>query len=169
MILPRPDCQTIKTIIDASQKLKGSLRRAFQVQVVHDYCRGSLSFAKTLFGWHQETVRRGLEEQKLQKPIPDQPGRGRKKISEHLPSLQKDIRELVDPHSQTHPQFQTSFRYTRMTAKSVLELLVREKGYDIKTLPALSTLREMLGKMDYRLRRVQKTKPKKNSRNQRDL
>jgi hypothetical protein len=48
-----------------------------------------------------------------------------------------------------------------MTAKAVLEALVREKGYNKEELPALSTMRELLGKMGYRLRRVQKTKPQK--------
>jgi hypothetical protein len=48
-----------------------------------------------------------------------------------------------------------------MTAKAVLEALVQLKGYTKEVLPALSTLRELLGKMGYRLRRVQKTKPKK--------
>jgi hypothetical protein len=80
---------------------------------------------------------------------------------EHLPSLQSDIRELVDPNTQTHPTFDNTFRYTRMTAKAVLEALVREKGYKKESLPAESTMRELLGKMGYRLRRVQKTKPKK--------
>ena len=48
-----------------------------------------------------------------------------------------------------------------MTAKAVIEALVREKGYTKEELPALSTMRELLGKMGYRLRRVQKTKPQK--------
>ena len=48
-----------------------------------------------------------------------------------------------------------------MTAQSVLDALVRQKGYDLDSLPKLSTMRELLGKMGYRLRRVQKTKPQK--------
>jgi len=51
-----------------------------------------------------------------------------------------------------------------MTAKSVLEALVQEKGYKKEELPALSTMRELLGKMGYRLRRVQKTRPQKKFR-----
>jgi hypothetical protein len=78
-----------------------------------------------------------------------------------LPNLQNDIRSLVDPHTCTHPTFENTFRYTRMTARAVLEALVREKGYTKKELPSESTMRELLGTMGYRLRRVQKTKPKK--------
>jgi len=153
-MLPRPDQKTIETIKHAANLLSGASRRAFQAQAVLDHCDGNLSHAKTLFGWHQETIRRALLEKEKGKPIPDQAGRGRKKLSEHLPSLQADIRALVDPNSCTHPTFDNTFRYTRMTAKAVIEALVREKGYAKKELPALSTMRELLGKMGYRLRRV---------------
>jgi len=157
----RPDHKTIDTIKHAANLLSGANRRIFQAQAVLDHCHGNLSLAKTLFGWHQETIRRALLERESGQAIPDQPGRGRKKLTEHLPSLQADIRELVDPNSCTHPTFDNTFRYTRMTAKAVREALVREKGYKQEELPALSTMRELLGKMGYRLRRVQKTKPQK--------
>jgi hypothetical protein len=48
-----------------------------------------------------------------------------------------------------------------MTAQAVINALVREKGYAKKVLPAESTMRALLNKMGYRLRRVQKTKPQK--------
>jgi len=160
-MLPRPDQKTIDTIKHAANLLSGASRRAFQAQTVIDHCNGNLSHAKTLFGWHQGTIRRALLERETGETIPDQCGRGRKSFMEHLPLLQSDIRELVDPNTQTHPTFENAFRYTRMTAKAVLEALVKSKGYTKKDLPALSTMRELLGKMGYRLRRVQKTKPKK--------
>jgi hypothetical protein len=161
MMLSRPDAQTIATIKDAGKKLQGSTRRAFQAQVVLDYCDGNVSHAKTLFGWNQPTLRRALQERETGEMIPDRHRPGRTTFSEKLPNLQNDIRSLVDPNSQTHPTFDNTFRYTRMTAKAVIEALVREKGYAKKELPALSTMRELLGKMGYRLRRVQKTKPQK--------
>ena len=160
-MLPRPDLKTIDTIKDAASKLKGAARRAFQAQVVLDHCNGNTSHAKTLFGWDQPTTRKALHEHKTGKIIPDEPRKGRTSFSEKLPNLQADIRSLVDPNSQTHPTFETQFRYTRMTAKAVIEALIREKKYKKEALPAESTMRELLGKMGYRLRRVQKTKPQK--------
>jgi len=160
-MLDRPDPKTIATIKDAANKLQGSTRRAFQAQVVLDHCNGNISHAKTLFGWNQPTIRRALRERETGEIIPDRQRKGRTTFSEKLPNLQTDIRSLVDPNSQTHPTFENTFRYTRMTAKAVLEALVREKGYAQEELPALSTMRELLGKMGYRLRRVQKTKPQK--------
>ena len=99
LMLPRPDQKTIATIKHAASLLSGAARRAFQAQTVLDHCNGNLSHAKTLFGWHQETVQRGLLESKQGQAIPDRKGRGRKKITERLPSLQADIRSLVDPRS----------------------------------------------------------------------
>ena len=89
--------------------------------------------------------------------IADAPRSGRKSYSTKLPNLQDDIRSLVDPNTCTHPTFDNTFRYTRMTGKAVLEALVREKGYKKSELPSESTMRALLNKMGYRLRRVQKT------------
>lgn len=160
-MLPRPPAPTIATIKDAAAKLTGSTRRSFQAQVVLDHCNGNTSHAKTLFGWGQSTLRKALQERETGTIIPDAPRSGRTSYSKKLPNLQDDIRSLVDPNSQTHPTFQTTFRYTRMTARAVLDALVREKGYKKSELPSESTMRDLLNKMGYRLRRVQKTKPQK--------
>jgi hypothetical protein len=157
----RPDATTIETIRNAAKKLTGATRREFQAAVTLDHCHGSPRFARELFGWNPNSIRKGLAEKEKNCIIPDRPRKGRTTFSEKLPNLQTDIRSLVDPNSQTHPTFENTFRYTRMTAKAVLEALIREKGYPKEELPALSTMRELLGKMGYRLRRVQKTKPQK--------
>ena len=157
----RPDATTINTIKLAAKRLTGAARREFQATVTLDHCHGSPRFARTLFGWKPESILKGLAELESDVIIADLQRTGRRKYTDILPKLESDIRSLVDPNTQTHPTFENAFRYTRMTAKAVLEALVREKGYKKKELPALSTMRELLGKMGYRLRRVQKTKPKK--------
>jgi len=157
----RPDDTTIATIQFAAQQLTGSARRAFQAAVTLDHCHGSPRFARTLFGWDPATIQKGLDEIENNHIIADRPRAGCPKYTDRLPNLEGDIRSLVDPNTQTHPTFENTFRYTRMTATAVLEALVREKGYKKQDLPAVSTMRELLGKMGYRLRRVQKTKPKK--------
>ena len=162
-MLPRPDQKTIQTIRSAAQKMNRIERRRFQAQVVLDHCNGNTSQARILFGRDQRTTRKALLEKKKGKTIADQQRSGRKCFSMKLPKLKKDIRSLVDPNSQTHPTFENTFRYTRMTANAVIEALIREKSYNKEELPALSTMRELLGKMGYRLRRVQKTKPQKKS------
>jgi len=128
-MLPRPDQKTINTIKPATSLLSGASRRAFQAQTVIKHCNGNLRHAKTLFGWHRATLLRALHEKEIGQPVPDKKGRGRKSGTEHLPSLEADIRSLVDPNTQTHPTFENTFRYTRMIAQAVLEALVREKGW----------------------------------------
>jgi hypothetical protein len=160
-MLPRPDPKVVQTIKNAAKTMKRVQRRQFQAQVVLDHCDGNTSLAKTVFGWDQETTRKALHEMETGTSIPDKHRKSRPTFSEKLPNLQNDIRSLVDPNSCTHPTFENTFRYTRMTAKAVLEALVKEKGYDKKELPAESTMRDLLGKMGYRLRRVQKTRPQK--------
>ena len=157
----RPDEKTIETIKNAAKKLTGAARREFQAAVTLDHCHGSPRFARELFGWSPHSIRKGFAEKEMNCIIVDRQRTGRTKYTATLANLQTDIRSLVDPNSQTHPTFENTFRYTRMTAKAVLEALVREKGYKKEELPALSTMRELLGKMGYRLRRVQKTKPQK--------
>ncbi|MEA1869623.1 MAG: hypothetical protein U9N09_05705 [Euryarchaeota archaeon] len=85
--------------------------------------------------------------------------RGNKKIEEKMPELEEDIRSIVDPKSQTDPNFQTPFKYTRITAKAVRQALIDEKGYTDDELPCENTLRNILNRMGYQLKRIQKTKP----------
>ncbi len=131
-MLPRPDQKPIDTIKHAASLLSGAARRAFQAQATLDHCNGNFSHAKTLFGWHQETLSRAFLEREQGEAISDKPGRGRPKYTDMLPTLEIDIRSLVDPNTCTHPTFKTTFRYTRMTAKAVLESLVKEKQYKKK-------------------------------------
>jgi hypothetical protein len=151
----------IETIRSAARKLTGSVRRAFQAEACRDYCTNNPRTAERLFGWSRYTVQKGLDEQATGKIIPDQERSGRPSYSVQLPKLQDDIRSLVDPNTCTHPTFENTFRYTRMTGKAVLEALVHEKGYKKSELPAETTMRRLLGEMGYRLRRVQKIKPQK--------
>jgi hypothetical protein len=48
-----------------------------------------------------------------------------------------------------------------MTAAAVRKALLDEKGYDDEDLPCQRTIRRILNRLNFRLRRVQKTKPLK--------
>ena len=139
----RPDEKTIQTIKSVSRKLTGAARREFQADVTLSHCHGSPRFARELFGWYPDSIRKGLAEREMNCLIVDRKKSGRPKYIETLANLQTDIRSLVDPNTCTHPTFENTFRYTRMTAKAVIEALVREKGYNKEELPAESTMREL--------------------------
>ncbi len=151
----------VKTIKEAAKKMTGANRRAFEAQVALDYLGGDPRLAETVFGWSCKTVSKGLEELRTGVVIPDQPRRAVRKTEEKKPQLAQDIRELVEPYSQADPKFQTTFAYTRITAKAVRQALIEQKGYRDEDLPSEGTMGTMLNRMGYRLRRVQKTKPLK--------
>ena len=79
--------------------------------------------------------------------------RGRKKTEERLPHLADDIRELVDGQAQADPKFQTPFRYLRMSAQAVRDLLIRHKGYTDDQLPSRQAIGRVLNRLGYRLRK----------------
>lgn len=73
--------------------------------------------------------------------------------------LEANICHLAEPKSQTDPKFQTLFKYTRITAKAMREALITEKSWKDENLPCEKTIGNMLNRLGYRLRRVQKSKP----------
>ncbi len=157
--------QLIATIKDAARKLTGRKRRAFEAQVALDYLGGDARLTETVFGWWRETVRRGLRELRTGVPYQDQfAKRGNRKTEEKLPQLEQDIRDLAEPESQQDPKFQSSFLYTRMTAKAMRQALIGKKGWKDEALPTVNTIGVILNRLNYRLRRVQKAKPLKKVR-----
>lgn len=151
----------VVTIKAGAKKMMGANRRAFEAQAALDYLGGDPRLAETVFGWSRKTVSKGLEELRRGVVIPDRPRNFVRKTEERNPQLARDIRDLVEPQSQADPKFQTTFAYTRMTAKAVRQALIEQKGHRPEDLPSEGTVGVMLGRMGYRLRHVQKTKPLK--------
>lgn len=157
--------QQIETFKDAARKLTGHKRRAFQAQVALDYLDGSARRAETVFGWCRDTVTLGLHELRTGiRCLDDFGARGRQKSEEVISKLEEDIRALADPQSQADPKFQSPFQYTRITAKAMRQALIDEKGWKDEELPCEKTIGNILNRLGYRLRRVQKRKPVKRVR-----
>ncbi len=153
--------QMVETLIQAAKSMTGAKRRRFEAQVALDYLCGDCRLTETVFGWSRHTIAKGLHELRTGQTIPDKPRDGDRKTEEKNPQLAQDIRDLVEPESQTDPKFQGSFKYTRMTAKAVRKALVEQKNYSDDELPHETTIGSMLNRMGYKLRRVQKVKPLK--------
>ncbi len=157
--------QQIATIKDAARKLTGAKRRAFQAQVTLDYLDGSARRAERMFGWYRKTVELGLNELRTGITCLDNfSARGDRKTEEKRPQLEFDIRSLAEPESQQDPKFQSPFQYTRMTAKGMRQSLIEKKGWNDEDLPCENTIGNILNRLGYRLRRVQKAKPVKRVR-----
>ena len=152
--------QHIATIKDAAKKLTASRRRAFQAQVAIDYLDVRPRLAERTFGWDRATVTLGLHELRTGIVCVDNfKARGNKKTEEKNQQLKVDICSLAEPESQIDPKFQTTFKYTRITAKAMRKALIEKKGWKDQNLPCEKTIGNILNRLGYRLRRVQKAKP----------
>jgi hypothetical protein len=80
----RPDAKTIRTIKDAASKLTGAARREFQAAVTLDHCHGSPRFARAIFGWNSESIRKGQAEREGNCVILDKERSGRPAYIGHL-------------------------------------------------------------------------------------
>ncbi len=155
---------------EAAQALKGRDRRLFMARIVKVQGRGGQSWAERELGWCRETLRKGLDELASGEPIPDNfSARGRKAAEVHLPNLLADIKAIADEQSQTDPTFKTTRLYTRISAAEMRRQLIAQKGYSDEELPSEETIRVKMNDLGYTLRSVQKSRPKKDSGDERDL
>lgn len=72
-----------------------------------------------------------------------------------------DIKDIVDEQSQTDPTFKTTRLFTRISAAEVRKQLILQKGYSDEELPCEETIRVKINELGYRLKSVQKSRPKK--------
>lgn len=152
--------QNIITFKDAARKLTGSKRRAFQAQVAIDYLDSKPRLSEKTFCWGRHTVELGLNELRTGITCLDNHGaRGNKKTEEKNLRLKVDICQLAEPNSQVDPKFQTSFKFTRITAAAMRKALIEEKYWKDEDLPCEKSIGNILNRLGYRLRRVQKSKP----------
>lgn len=148
-------------LMSGARRLTGGQRRAFLAEVTRDLCDGCPRRAERRFGWGRETIRKGLCELEHQVQIVDQfSRRGRPRSEAKRPQLAADIRAIVEPHTQSDPELKSSRQYTNLSAAEVREAL-QQKGYAGQELPSERTLRDILNRMNYRLKRLQKGKPLK--------
>src|SRR4051812_438591 len=148
-------------IRSAARRLAGYRRRAFQAEVAVELCSGNARQAERRFGWGRETVETGSHERQTGlRCLEDFVARGRQRSEDKDPQLAKDIRVIVEPHTQADPELKSSPRYTNLSAAEVRAALI-EKGYAPQELPAERTMRDILNRMNYRLKRLRKGKPLK--------
>ena len=144
-----------------ARRLTGYQRRLFQAEVATGLCDGSARLAERRFGWGRETVEKGLHESHHGvRCLENFAARGRRRSEDKDPQLAADIRAIVGPHSYADPELQSSRRYTNLSAAEVRTALIA-KGHPKMELPSERTIRDILNRMNYRLKRIQKGKPLK--------
>jgi Rhodopirellula transposase DDE domain len=144
-----------------ARRLTGYQRRLFMAAVATEPGDGSPRRAGRRFGWGRATVERGLQEARSGIRCPeDFAARGRRRSEDKDPRLAADIRAVVEPRSYADPELRSERRYTNLSAAAVREALVR-RGYRKSGLPGERTMRDILNRMNYRLKRIRKGKPLK--------
>ena len=148
-------------ICSGARRLRGYQRRLFVAEVTTELCGGSARQAERRFGWGRATVEKGLHESYSGvRCLENFTARGRPRSEEKNPQLAEDIRSIVEPHTQADPELKSSRRYTNLSAVEVREALIA-MGYSQEELPSERTMRDILNRMNYRLKRIQKGKPLK--------
>jgi hypothetical protein len=146
----------------AAKRLTGHQRRLFLAEVTLQLCDGNPRQAERRFGWGRDTVAKGLHElQGGVRCLENFAARARPRWEAKNPQLAQDIRALVEPRTHADPELKSERRYTNLSAAEVLQALKAEKGYADQDLPKERTMRDILNRMNYRLKRVQKAKPLK--------
>jgi hypothetical protein len=146
----------------AAKRLRGHQRRLFLAEVTLTLCDGNTRAAERRFGWGRETIAKGLNElQQGIRCVENFAARGRPRWEEEDLRRAQDIRALVEPYTQADPELKSERRYTNLTAKELRQQLQAKKGYAEKDLPSERSFRDILNRMGYRLKRIQKAKPLK--------
>ncbi len=147
-----------------AKRLTGYQRRLFLAEVTTELCQGSPRIAERRFGWGRETVEKGLHETRQGiRCVENFAARGRPRSEEKDPQLAADIRAVVEPHAYADPELKSARRYTNLSAAEVRDALIA-RGYTEEELPSERTMRDILNRMNYRLKRIQKGKPLKKTK-----
>jgi hypothetical protein len=148
-------------IRSGARRLTGYQRRCFQAEVATELCDGNARQAERRFGWGRETVEKGLQERHHGvRCLEHFAARGRQRSEDKDPQLAADIRAIVEPHTHADPELKSSRRYTNLSAAEVRAALI-ERGHPQEKVPSERTMRDILNRMNYRLKRLQKGKPLK--------
>ena len=147
-----------------AQRLKGHQRRLFQAEICLKLCDGNPRQAERRFGWGRLNVAEGIHEfQSGIRCLENFVAKGRRRAEELNPQLAQDIRAIVEPKSYTDPELKSSRRYSNLSASEVREALLA-KGYQEQDLPKERSMRDILNRMNFRLKRIQKGKPLKKTK-----
>jgi hypothetical protein len=152
-------------IRSAARRLKGHQRRLFQAEVTTTLCGGNPRAAESRFGWGRDAVATGLKEagQGI-RCVENFSAKGSRPSEEKDPQLAADIRAIVEPYTQADPELKSCRRYTNLSAAEVVQALKNRSGYADDRLPSERTMRDILNRMGYRLKRIQKAKPLKKTK-----
>jgi len=148
-------------IRSGARRLTGYQRRLFQAEVAITLCDGVARQAERRFGWGRDSGATGLDELRSGMRCRENfAARGRQRSEQKDPRLAAEIRAIVEPHTYPDPELKSTRQYTNLSAAEVRQALI-DRGYPQQKVPSERTMRDVLNRMNYRLKRIQKGKPLK--------
>lgn len=152
----------VNALRQAASCVTGAARRSIQAMAALNYCGGSSRHAETVFGWNRHAVASGIKEAELGAPIQrDVETRGSRLVEVANPELANHVDRLCGNDAQVDPKFQTVTLYTRMTGESLRAALAESLSIPVESLPVPRTLRRVMNRRSFSLKRIRKTIPKK--------
>lgn len=149
----------------AARRLSGRQRCLFVAEVTLKPCGGSARRAERRFCWGRATVTKGLRELERGLVCLDNfQARGRPRLEDKNPQLARDIRALAEPYTHADPELKSARHYANLSAAEMLTLLPTKKAYAQEGLPSVRTMRDIMNRLGYGLKRIQKAKPLKKTK-----
>ena len=128
-------------------------------------CGGNPRVAERRFGWGRDAVATGLGEARLGiRCLENFAARAKQPSEVKDPQLAADIRAIVEPYTVADPERKSARRYTNLSAREVRAALKDQHAYGDDRLPSERTMRDILNRLGYRLKRIQKAKPLKKTK-----
>ena len=113
-----------------------------------------------MFGWNRKAVARGIRESETGVVSgPEKETRGRPTVELTHPELITNADRLLGKNSQADPKFQTETLFTRMTGESLRAALAESLSTPVSRLPVPRTLRRLMNRRGFSLKKVRKTIP----------
>lgn len=146
----------------AASLVTGFERRKLLAVVAIEYCNGSPRRTESSLGFNRHAVSRGLRELELGRPIHNLPeNRGRRRIELQRPDISRITDAVLSENSQVDPKFQTTIAFTRVTAKELRQAVAAGLNVALSSLPVPRSLRRLMNRKGFSLRKVRKTQPLK--------
>ena len=162
MIIAEKIKKCYSNLIESIKKCNDKEQKLFMIgSLAVDIGGRCISALSKIFGISRVTIRKAIK--LFKKEIvyyPTTETRGRKKLTEIYPCLEKDITKVIENSLSTDPKFKTEKQYVNMTVKEIKKQLIETGKYEENSF-CNSSLNNILNEMGYDLKKVKKTKPLK--------
>ncbi len=147
-----------KNRIESIKKMHKGIDRDMAIgSLVADLGARAISSVSCITGCCRKKVKSCLELFKNQYSQIKLEFRGRKKITELYPNLEKDIELVIDKYKKADSHFKTDVLYVTISPASIINVLVTTYNYP-KEFACYNTIRTIILKLGYKFKRISKSK-----------